>query len=385
VRGHLRARGPNRWGIVIELGRDASGRRQQAYHTVHGSKRAAEAELRRRLHELETGLYADPGKLSTGDYLRRWLQDAARMKVSPKTYERYEEITEKHLIPHLGHHPLAKLAPLHIQRYYAAALVSGRRDGKGGLSPTTVRHHHAVLHAALTQAVQWRLLTLNPAEHVELPRIPHREEKRLDAEVVSKLLAAARGHRLQVPVLLAMGTGLRQGEICGLRWSDIDLDRGVLEVRQSLEQLHGGRLRFKEPKNRKRRSFGIGAVLLGELRAHQEVQQLKKLDAGPLWQESGLVITTDLGEPVPPSRISERFRWLAEKCGHPEITFHDLRHAAATHLLARGADVASVSQRLGHSRHSTTMDVYGHAIKTGQDRTSELADQILGDLLPESG
>src|SRR5436190_6464374 len=180
MKGHIRQRGPQSWAVVLELGRDATGKRRQKWHTVRGGKKDAQRELARLLHEINTGGYVEPSRMTLSDYLDRWLDDYARASVSAKTFERYEEIIRLHLKPALGHHPLSKLQPLHIARYYSEALASGRKDGRGGLSARSVLHHHRLLRSALHQAVKWLLVPRNPADAVDPPRPQYREMRALD-------------------------------------------------------------------------------------------------------------------------------------------------------------------------------------------------------------
>jgi hypothetical protein len=177
MKGHIRPRGENAWAIVLDIGRDpATGRRQQKWKTIHGPKKDAQRELNRLLHEIDTGSYIEPSRTTLGKYLKEWLESYARTNVAPKTFERYQEIVECHLVPALGKHILSQLKPLHLQSYYSQALLSGRRPARGkrnapaGLSGRTVLHFHRVLRQALAQAVKWQILVRNPADSVEPPR-----------------------------------------------------------------------------------------------------------------------------------------------------------------------------------------------------------------------
>jgi integrase len=178
--------------------------------------------------------------MTVKDYLGRWLANYARMNVAAKTFERYSEIVQLHLVPALGHHGLGKLQPLHIQACYSNAILSGRRDGRGGLSPQTVLHHHRVLREALRHAVKWQLIARNPADAVEAPRPQRREIESLDVKEATRLLEASAESPLALLVLLALGTGLRRGELLALRWKDVDLGANRLAVRQAIEQTKAG-------------------------------------------------------------------------------------------------------------------------------------------------
>ena len=183
MRGTVKQRAKGTWTIILDVGRDpATGKRQQQWHTVKGTKREAETRLAELQHQLDTGAYVKPARTTVGDFLERWLRDYAWPSVAPRTAEGYEHIIKQYLIPSLGAIHLVQLAGQHLQAYYADKLARGRRGGSGGLSPTTVRHHHVVLHTALKSAVKWGLLVRNPADSVDPPRYQHQEMHTLDEE-----------------------------------------------------------------------------------------------------------------------------------------------------------------------------------------------------------
>jgi len=221
--GHIRKRG-SKWSITLELPRDpVTQKRRQKWYSGFATRKAAQAELAKLLHQMQTGAYVEPSRLTVADYLRRWLADYARPNVSGKTFERYQQIVENNLIPGLGSIVLHRLQPLQIQALYSEQLRSGRKDGAGGLSAQTVLHHHRVLRKALAQAVRWNLLAANPADRVEPPRAQAKEVEPIDEVRAAWLIEVAQGTRLHIPILLAVFTGMRRGEILALRWQDIDL------------------------------------------------------------------------------------------------------------------------------------------------------------------
>jgi integrase len=236
--------------LRYSLGRDpATGKRRMATATVRGDRRAAEKELRRLLRALDTGEHVDPTRMTVREWLTVWLT-AVREEVSPKSHERYSEIVENFLAPELGALPIVKLAPAHIGMVYAKWATEGRRDGKpGGLSPRTRRHVHRILKAALGRAVEQQVIARNPADAFKkrLPKVERQEMVTLTAEQAAKLLESIKHCRLYWPVLIALSTGMRRGEILALRWRNIDLERGIVRVVESLEQTKAA-LRFKAPK-----------------------------------------------------------------------------------------------------------------------------------------
>lgn len=363
MRGHIRSRGQDgrSWSIIIDLGKDAEGKRKQKWHTFHGTKREAERERTRLLNELNTGTYVEPTKLTVRQYLDRWLKEYAKSNVSAKTYQTYAEFVRLHLAPALGHHQLAKLAPLHIQEYYTRALESGRKDGKGGLSAQSVLHHHRVLHEALHQAVKWQLLARNPADAVEPPRPASTEMAALDVSETARLLEAAAGTWLHLPILLAVTTGMRRGELLGLRWQDVDLKAGKLTVQQAVEETRAG-VTFKQPKTqRSRRPIDLPPLLVEALIRHKGEQAQERLLMGAAYQDQGLVIAQPDGQVRRPDNLSHAFLKLTRAHGI-KLRFHDLRHSHASHLLAAGVHLKVVSERLGHSSTRLTLDTYSHLL-----------------------
>jgi integrase len=384
ARGHIRARGPGAWELKYDVGVDTTtGRRITKYKTVRGTKREAERELRAILTAVDGFTYADSTKLRVGDWLHQWL-DEAQHAVARKTLERYREIVERHLIPALGSIPLGKLQPIHIQAYYAAALASGRRDGTGGLSARTVNHHDRVLNVALKRARSLRLIGTNPVEDVSRPKVEHREIQVLEPADSTALLSAARDTRIFPIIFVALGTGLRRGEVLGLRWLDVDLERRTLTVAQSLEQTRKG-LRFKAPKTkRSRRTIALSPSLVEVLQTHRAKQAAERLALGMGRVPNGLVFTRIDGEPIWPDSVTKEFGRIVKRSNVRPITFHGLRHTHATDLLRAGVHPKIASERLGHASIAITMDTYSHAIPGLQEDAALRIDAALRATLPQA-
>ena len=385
MRGHIVQRAPGSWSIVLNLGQDENGKYKQKWVTVKGTKKEAQRELSRLLRELDTGTYVEPAKLTVGQFLDRWLSDCARLTVSGKTYERYAQIVGTNINPALGHLQLGKLQPLHVQGFYAEALTAGRRDGRaGGLSPTTVLQFHRILREALQQAVKWQLLARNPADMVDPPRAAKPEQRALCPEGTRRLFEEVRNSTLYLPVILAAATGMRRGEICGLRWEDLVLrpaacpPSGTLHVRRSLEVTKAG-LVFKPPKTAKgRRSIALPALAVETLLSHRERQaELREL-LGPAWKDYGLVVAEADGSPRNPDLLSWQYaNWMKRHPHLPRIRFQDLRHTHATLLLLQGENPKVVSERLGHSSVQITLDVYSHVLPGMQEGAASRLDAAL--------
>ena len=375
--GHIRQRSPGSWELRYSLGTDyATGKRRVATTTVSGTRRVAERELRRLLRTVDTGEHVDASRMTVREWLTIWLA-TVREEVSPKSYERYAEIVRHFLIPAIGNLPLVKLTPAHLQTAYNAWAVGGRRDGKkGGLSPRTRRHIHRILNSALARAVEQQLLARNPAEvfRKRLPKVERQEMTTLSTDQSARLLAAIKHTRVYWPVLLALSTGMRRGEIFALRWRNVDLDRGFLRVMESLEQTKSG-IRFKAPKTDKTRTVTLPAFALVELRRLRRQQAEELFMLGVRQTGETLVCARADGDPLQPQSLTHQFtRLIARIKNFPRIRFHDLRHSHATHLLGAGVHPKIAQERLGHASITTTLDLYSHVTETMQSDAAQRLD-----------
>lgn len=333
---------------------------------MRGTKRDAQRELRKLLEAVDRGMVADAGRMTVGDWLKQWIEEA-RHSVAPKTHERYGQIVDKHLVPALGTIPLAKLAPVHIQAFYSDALKSGRLDGRGGLSPQTVVHFDRVLHLALKRARALRLIAVNPVEDAERPKVEDREMQTLTEKQTARLLAAASTTRIYVPIVLALATGLGRGELLALRWQDIDLSTGIVEVVRSLEQTKGAGLRFKTTKTKRgKRPIVLPASVLDLLRDHKTQQAEERLALG--LGKGELVFTRVNGQPISPDSFTSWVARVAKRAGTSHIMpVHGLRHTHITNLLRANVHPKVASERAGHSRVGFTLDRYSHVIPSLQE------------------
>jgi integrase len=345
--GHIRERSPGSWEMRYSLGTDpATGKRRVATITVKGNHRAAEKELRRLLRTLDDGSHVDPSRQSVRQWLEQWLE-TVRTEVAPKTHERYGEIVRNFLIPTIGNLPLTKLAPVHIQQAYNRWASGGRLDGKpGGLSPQTRRHIHRILRTALSRAVEQQVIVRNPADAFKkrLPKIERRTLMTLTAEQSVRLLEAIAHSRVYWPVLLALSTGMRRGEVLAVRWKNVDLERGTLRVMESLEQTKTG-IRFKPPKTGRHRVITLPAYAVEDLRRlkRQQAEELLALGVRPTGDT--LLCARADGKPHQPLSLTYEFaRFMGRVKDLPRVRFHDLRHTHATQLLVSGV------HRLGTAR-----------------------------------
>lgn len=378
MKGHLTQRSPGSWSLVIDLGRDpTTGKRRQKWQTVKGTKKDAQRELIRTLHEMDTGAFVEPSKLTVAEYLEKWLAGYAAVSCTKHTHDDYAAELRRHVFPSIGNIPLSKLQPLHIQDYIARGLERGRLDGKGGLSPKTMHKHFFLLKEAFARAVRWGILGRNPADALDPPKVPELEMRVLSEAEIRQLLVATVGHYMQVPILLAVGTGMRRNEILGLQWADVNLDAGAVKVRQSL-LYHDGAYSFKTPKTEKgRRTVQLPSLVVEGLIRHRGQQAEQKLLLGPAYHDQGLVCATATGGPLNPTQVSTALPRLLRQAGLPVVRFHDLRHSHATHLLAQGEQLKVVSERLGHAKASITLDIYSHVLPGQQEEAARKVDRML--------
>jgi integrase len=340
--------------------------------TIYGKEREEVADkLIEALSNRNKGLVFDADNLRLGEYLGRWLIDSVRDTVRPTTFERYEQVVRLHINPVLGNVKLKNLTPAHVRGLY-------RQKLDAGLSPRTVQYVHVTLHKALKQAVADGLVPRNVTEAVKPPQVRREEIQPLSAEQVKVLFEAAKGDRLEALYVLAVTTGLRQGELLGLRWDDIDLKVGTLRVRRTLTTAKGGPV-FSTPKTKgSRRTVRLSLTALEALSGHLE-RQLGEIDrVGDLWRENGLIFASEAGEPLDRRYITtHRFKPLLKQAGLPQIRFHDLRHTCATLLLSQNVNPKVVSEMLGHATIAITLDTYSHVLPTMQESAAAAMEEAL--------
>jgi integrase len=378
--GHIRQRTPGSRELRYSLGTDpATGKRRIATATVRGKRRDAEKELRRLLRTLDLNEHVNPSRMMVREWLTAWL-GAIREEVSPKTHERYGEIVDNFLSPELGALPIAKLAPSHISAAYTRWATEGRRDGKpGGLSPQSRRHIHRILRAALSRAVEQQVIARNPADAFKkrLPKVERRTLITLNAEQSARLLEAIAHSRVYWPVLLALSTGMRRGEVLAVRWKNVDLECGTLRVMESLEQTKAG-IRFKVPKSGRHRAITLPAYAIEELRRLKRQQAEALLALGIRQTGDTLLCSRADGEPHQPLSLTYEFaRFMGRIKDLPRVRFHDLRHSHATQLLASGVHPKIASERLGHASVGITLDLYSHVTETMQNEAAVRLDSAM--------
>lgn len=346
----------------------------QSRRTVSGRTRA---EVSRKLTALRRDV--ETGNLSTGltaDYLTRWLK-TGRDSIRPSSWRQREQYVRSYMKPAIGHIPLARLTPADVERMTSGMIAAGK-------SPTTAASARVILRRALGDAVRDGVAGRNVAALARPPRRPTRSMEQgrdyLGTEQLRALLRAAENHEIGPLVTVAATTGLRQGELLGLRWQDVDLDAGTLNVRRALARSWAGGWELAEPKTaRSRRMLNLPAAARTAFARQRELQDTTKATLGTAWQDrDGLIFTDEVGRPMMGRNVSRRFYVLLNDAGLPHVPFHALRHSVATALLTAGVPLRVVADVLGHSTIVVTANVYAAVVPELRREAAEAMDRALG-------
>jgi integrase len=353
------------WVARITLPR---GKRKPFYGKT---RREAADKLKEAQKALDEGLSLDGDKQTVAQFLEKWLAASVKPSVKVRTYENYESIVRVRVVPHLGRKQLSKLTSLDVQALYSTLSESG-------LSNRSVQHTHRVLHLALKQAVKWNMILRNPCDGATAPRPARTEMKVLTPEQARTFLHQTAEHPCHALYVLAITTGMRAGELLGLKWEDIDLEAGKLTIRRALQQQNSSGLVFVTPKTKgSRRTIYLGQLAIAALRIHRDRQTFQRRKAGDAWKELDLVFPTHLGGPMDPSWSRQVFYAALKAAGIPRVRFHDLRHTAATLALKQGMHPKVVSDMLGHGTVGLTLDTYSHLLPGMHQEVATAMDAIL--------
>ncbi len=376
MRGSLRERRPGVWELIVQLPRDvAGGRTRQLSRTVRGTKREAQRALAAAIADVSAGKVASSNE-TLGELLARWLDHVAG-NLSPTTAREYRRLATTLIVPALGTLTLRRVTTQRLDGFYAT-LVRER-----GLSPSSVRQVHAVLRGALGQAVRWSLIPINPAAMASPPKIKRREITPPAMADTRALLLAADQHDPELGALLRVlaATGARRGEVCGLRWSDVDFDGGTVAIRRSVAAVGAGTV-MKDTKTHAARRIALDGSTVTALSDQRRRMEARAAACALTFDPNGFAFTAtaDGSAPLHPDIVTGSFRRLCGRVGMAGVRLHDLRHLHATQLLAAGVPVRTVSGRLGHANASTTLNVYAHFLEV----SDRVAADVIGGLLQAS-
>lgn len=373
--GQIIKKGDRKWLVRVFLGRDSqSGKKRYFNKQVTGTKKDAQNYLTKVLSTIDEGVFVPPSKETFGDYLNDWLKNSARQKWSDRTYRDYTYYIDRHVRPSLGLKKLSSLQPLDVQELYTEMAAKG-------LSPRTIQIVHNIINSALKQGVKWQLLSRNPAQYVDRPKLVRREMMALSPEDVMKFLKAAQGDRYYLLFSLGLDTGARPSELLALQWKDIDFEQGMVTIQRSLDYPeYEGEFQFIEPKTSKsRRQIKIASTSVSNLKEHRRIQSEQRLKVGPQWNNFDLVFSTSEGKPIQRRTILRRhLRPILKKAELPaELNLYSLRHSCATLLLSAGVNPKIVSERLGHASIVLTLDTYSHVLPSMQQTAAEKLETLL--------
>lgn len=372
MRGHIRRTGKDGKShtVVLDIGRDANGKRQQRWKSFQ-TRKAAEQYLGDMLKAVHEGSYSEPTKDNVKDFMAKWLS-AVKPRLKASTAESYETVIACYIVPSIGAKQVRQLTPPILQTFFGDLEKSGGKKGKR-LSPRTVRYAATVLKKALNDAVAWGLLAKNPAHFVSgLPRQETRPMVTWTADELRCFLGHAQPDSLYAAFRLAASTGMRRSEICGLRWGDVDFDGGRLSIQRGIVSVRYKAV-ISDPKTtRSRRAVALDAATMAVLREHRVRQAEQRLVLGLGGASPDAAVFQEAeGNPVHPEALSARFESLVKSSGLPRLTLHGLRHSWATLALQGGVHPKVVSERLGHSNISLTLNVYSHVIPAMEAEAAE--------------
>lgn len=325
----------------------------------------------KRLAERLAGTLTEPSRQTVQEFFDHWLDTTVSHEVKPRTLFDYRLVLQRYVYPDIGQTHLQKLTAQRIQALYHKRL-------QAGLGPRTIQLAHAVLRRGLQQAVAWQLIPRNPADAVRRPRVERKQPQTLEPEQVARFLQAASEDRLHALYTLAVTAGLRLGELLGLRWSDINLDAGTLTVAQTLGYL-GSKYFFGTPKSKaSHRTIDLPTVTVADLRRWRREQEQERFLVDAAWEYPDLVFTTTVGSPLNPSNVRSRsFLAILERADCPKIRFHDLRHTAATLMLAQGVQARVLQDVLGHADIRMTLGTYAHVLREQKKEAARKVDAFL--------
>ena len=391
--GSIFQRKDGRWCAIISLGWENGKRKRKSFYGATAAD--VQDQLLKARSDNSHGLPVAIERQTLAQFIDHWLEHTLKSKAKPRSLESFSTIARLHIKPALGKIQLQKLTPQHIQKLldhkrkpYKIKLKAGTEVEKQGRSPQTITNIRTVLRSALAQALKWGLVHRNSAALVTAPRILRRKIEPLDPENARTLLDEAKTSRFEPIYVTALTLGLRRGEVLGLRWTDVDLEQRTLHVNRSVQRLLTGSdekgkrsalLATETKTDGSRRTLALPDSVVKALKARRVRQAVERLAAGTQWQDTGLIFATALGRPIEPVVLNRDYKALLKKANLPtKLRFHDLRHSAASLLLAQGVHPRAIMELLGHSSITVTMNVYGHVMPAMMREVADKMDAIIG-------
>ena len=369
--GSIRKRKDGRWEGRYVVGHDPITGKMISRNVLGKTQAEVKEKLRTAIENSKRLDYTQTGKYTVGQWMDEWFEAYAKVKVRPSSHQTYKGYIENHIKPNIGDIPIEKLTSLQLQKFYRLLLTEGRvpriesEKQPKGLSAKTVRNINQVISSAMDMAVRHKLILTNPTEGCELPKVEHREMKTLPAEQLGAFLREAKESGVYELYYLDLATGLRRGELLGLKWEDVDLQNGIIHVRRQVARVDGEvkELPLKTKNAYRNISISSDAVaMLTEMEAHRS---------------SDYVFPSSTGGPISPDSVNNMLHRVLKRAGLPSIRFHDLRHTFATLALQNGVDIKTVSGMLGHFSAGFTLDTYAHVTTSAQKEAARTMGNVL--------
>jgi integrase len=364
MKGHIRERSPGHWAIVIEMRDPVTEKRKRKWHSFKGAKREAQVKCAELVAAMSRGSYVERSKITVAEFVRSRIdQWEAAGEITARTAQRYRQLLDNQIVPHLGTKSLQKITRLDIEGWHTTLR-------NGGLAARTIGHAHRVLGKALRDAEKDNLIVKNATKLQRAPKVT--DEEMVIVRDVPALVDNLTGFRLRLPAMVALFTGMRLGEILALRWSRVDLDANVMQVREALEQTRAHGTRFKPAKTKAgRRDITLPDILVEALREHRKatLELRMQLGAGRL-PDDALLFADIKGDPLSPNAQSAAWADFADSIDMPDVTFHALRHTRASQLIDAGVDIVTISKRLGHAKPDITLRIYAHLFRNDDSKAA---------------
>ena len=380
MKGHIRERSPGHFAIVLSV---STGKgRKLKWHSFKGTKRQAQAECARLITGLKEGSYVEPSKLILADHLKARLEQwESSKKIGAKTAERYAELINNQIVPHLGSHTLQKLSVQDIETWHNKLASSGRQDGKGGLSNRTIGHAHRVLSKALKDASKFDMVMKNVATSQQPPTPEDEEVVIVEQERIKELLAKLTGRSMYPKAITALFTGARRSELLAMRYRYLDLDQKTWEIAESLEETKRHGIRVKKPKTKAGRRHISLPDMVDALRKHvvAQLELRMRLGLGKPADDDFVFAELD-GSPRGPRAFSSEWADCTASIGMPDVVFHALRHTHASQLIDANVDIVTISKRLGHANPNITLKVYAHLFRSKDGKAADAINAALANL-----
>jgi len=329
--------------------------------------------MKETLRRIDQGMTFEGTQVTLTRFVKTWLA-GKEISQRPKTFVQYRQICEQHILPRMGTLRMQEIQPAHIKQLYLAK----REEGRGA---RTVQMIHTILHNIFKQAMKEGILGRNPVEAVNRPMVEKTEMQILTEEQARRMVIATHGIRYGALFYLALITGMREGELLGLKWSDLDWERGIISIQRQLQRIRGKGIVFSQPKTKAgRRQIKLGQATIERLVNHREEQSLIRDAQRERWEENDLIFPNTLGKPMACENMTAEFNRFLKVNDLPDIRFHDLRHTSISFLLDMGTPVNTVQQRAGHSKASITTDTYGHSMAHSQDEAAERIEELINPI-----